>query len=158
VYESLRHKLRNKLQKYIIAALLFYNISTTCIVKHTLYYKAYKILTLSITQVACERAFSKLKQVANITFLNSKININEFIAFLIVFYTIIMSVIFFQVKTVYRNSMIQNNLEAFILMATEKKNLSDISYQTVIYPVLDLAKLKKGDSIYFKKKNVPKTG
>jgi hypothetical protein len=63
---------------------------------HVMLYKAYKILlTLSITQVACERAFSKLKQVVNITFLNNKINIKEFIAFLIVFYTIKMSAIFF---------------------------------------------------------------
>lgn len=56
----------------------------TILYKHNMYskayvmlYKAYKILlTLSITQVACERAFSKLKQVINKTFLNNKMNIN----------------------------------------------------------------------------------
>jgi hypothetical protein len=33
------------------------------------------------------------------------------------------------VKTVYRNSVTQDNLEAFVLMATEKKNLSDIPFR-----------------------------
>lgn len=49
---------------------------------YVILYKAYKILlTLSITQVAFERSFSKLKQVVNITFLNNKIDINLFIEF-----------------------------------------------------------------------------
>jgi len=49
---------------------------------YVMLYKAYKILlTLSITQVVCERSFSKLKQVVNITFLN----INLLIEFRIVF-------------------------------------------------------------------------
>ena len=38
----------------------------------------------------------------------------------------------FRVKTVYRNSMTQDNLEAFVLMATEKSILNYIQHQTVI--------------------------
>lgn len=38
---------------------------------------------------------------------------------------------FKQVQTVYRNCMTQNNLEAFVLMATEKSILSTIDSKTV---------------------------
>ena len=60
---------------------------------------AYKfLLTLSITQVACERSFSTLKFV----------------------------------KNRLRSSLSQDNLEAFMLMCTEKEILMSISNDTVI--------------------------
>lgn len=40
----------------------------------------------------------------------------------------------------YKNSMTQNDIEAFVLMTTEKSILSKIKYQTVIYLVAQKSK------------------
>ena len=69
---------------------------------------AYKfLLTLSITQVACERSFSTLKFV----------------------------------KNRLRSSLSQDNLEAFMLMCTEKEILMSISNDTVIDKVAETSAL-----------------
>ena len=69
---------------------------------------AYKfLLTLSITQVACERSFSTL------TFVKNRL----------------------------RSSLSQDNLEAFMLMCTEKEILMSISNDTVIDKVAETSAL-----------------
>ena len=61
-------------------------------------YTAYKfLLTLSVTQVACERSFSKLKII----------------------------------KSRIRNSLSQDHLQAFMLMAIEKKTLIEVGNEEV---------------------------
>ena len=65
------------------------------------------LLTLSITQVACERSFSTLKCV----------------------------------KNRLRSSLSQDNLEAFMLMRTEKEILMSISNDTVIDKVAETSAL-----------------
>src|SRR4029434_6355168 len=73
---------------------------------------AYKfLLTLSITQVACERSFSTLK-------LKTKTKKNRL-----------------------RSSLSQDNLEAFMLMCTEKEILMSISNDTVIDKVAETSAL-----------------
>ena len=73
---------------------------------------AYKfLLTLSITQVACERSFSTLK-------LKTKTKKNRL-----------------------RSSLSQDNFEAFMLMCTEKEILMSISNDTVIDKVAETSAL-----------------
>ena len=74
-----------------------YSLNTSALTKlFVVYYE--NLLTLSFTQVSCERAFSKLKQV----------------------------------KTRLRSNLVNDKLEAVMLMASEKDLLDDITVHDII--------------------------